>query len=66
VPHVSVGERFAFLFPFRTRRENRWPFVIYGAYFDESDEKPGFCVAGYSAAYDTWLHLDSLPTVGLM
>jgi hypothetical protein len=32
--------------------------VIYGAYFDESNEKPSFSVAGYSAAYDTWLHLD--------
>jgi hypothetical protein len=32
--------------------------VIYGAYYDESDEKPGFSIAGYSAAYDTWLHLD--------
>jgi hypothetical protein len=31
---------------------------MYGAYFDESDEKPSFSVAGYSAAYDTWLHLD--------
>lgn len=56
--YVSIEERFAFLFPFRTRRENRWPFVIYGAYFDESDEKPGFSIAGYSAAYDTWLHID--------
>ncbi len=32
--------------------------MIYGAYYDESDERPGFSVAGYSAAYDTWLHLD--------
>jgi hypothetical protein len=32
--------------------------VIYGAYFDESDEKPGFAIAGYSAALDTWWHLD--------
>jgi hypothetical protein len=32
--------------------------VIYGAYFDESDERPGFAIAGYSAAYDTWLHVD--------
>ena len=32
--------------------------MIYGAYFDESDEEPGFSVAGYSAALDTWLHLD--------
>jgi hypothetical protein len=32
--------------------------VIYGAYYDESDEKPGFAIAGYSAAYDTWMHLD--------
>jgi hypothetical protein len=31
--------------------------LIYGAYFDESDEKPGFAIAGYSAAYDTWWHL---------
>jgi hypothetical protein len=32
--------------------------MIYNAYFDESDEKPGFAIAGYSAALDTWLHLD--------
>lgn len=32
--------------------------MIYGAYYDESDEKPGFSVAGYAAAYDTWIHLD--------
>jgi Protein of unknown function (DUF3800) len=48
----------AFSFPLRSRPENRWPFVIYGAFFDESDEKPSFSLAGYSAAYDTWLHLD--------
>jgi hypothetical protein len=55
---VRLEERFAFLFPFRSKRENRWPLVIYRAYFDESDEKPSFAIAGYSAAYDTWLHLD--------
>jgi hypothetical protein len=32
--------------------------VIYGAYYDESDEKPGFSVAGYAASYETWVHLD--------
>jgi hypothetical protein len=40
------------------RRENRWALVIYGAYYDESDERPGFSLAGYAAAYDTWVHLD--------
>jgi uncharacterized protein DUF3800 len=29
----------------------------YGAYYDESDEKPAFSLAGYAAASDTWLHL---------
>jgi Protein of unknown function (DUF3800) len=55
---ISLEERFACLFPFRTQHESRWPFVIYTAYFDESDEKPVFSLAGYSAALDTWLHLD--------
>jgi hypothetical protein len=32
--------------------------VIYCAYYDESDEKPGFSLAGYSASYATWVHLD--------
>lgn len=32
--------------------------MIYGAYYDESDEKPGFSVAGYAAPYATWVHLD--------
>lgn len=32
--------------------------MIYGAYFDESDESPGFAIGGYSAALDTWLHVD--------
>jgi Protein of unknown function (DUF3800) len=32
--------------------------MIYAAYFDESDDRPGFSLAGYSASYDTWLHLD--------
>jgi hypothetical protein len=59
MPYVSgLEERLAFLFPFRTKREDRWPLVIYGAYFDESDERPGFAIGGYSAAYDTWMHLD--------
>lgn len=53
-----LEELFAFSFPFRSRPENRWPLVMYGAFFDESDEKPSFSLAGYSAAYDTWLHLD--------
>src|SRR5579864_6339508 len=53
-----LEELLAFSFPFRSRPENRWPFVIYGAFFDERDEKPSFSLAGYSDAYDTWLHLD--------
>jgi len=32
--------------------------VIYGAYYDESDERPGFSLAGYAASYETWVHLD--------
>ncbi len=32
--------------------------MIYGLYYDESDEYPGFAVAGYAGAYDTWMHLD--------
>jgi hypothetical protein len=32
--------------------------MIYAAYYDESDESPGFSVAGYSASYATWVHLD--------
>jgi hypothetical protein len=56
--HKEFGGKACFLFSFRSRRENRWPCVIYGAYFDESDHGPGFSVAGYSAAYDSWLHLD--------
>lgn len=32
--------------------------VMYGAYFDESIEKPAFSLSGYSGATDTWLHLD--------
>lgn len=32
--------------------------MIYAAYYDESDEKPGFSVAGYSASYATWVQLD--------
>jgi hypothetical protein len=31
--------------------------MMYGAYFDESDQSPGFSLAGFSASYDTWLHL---------
>jgi hypothetical protein len=37
---------------------NRTALVIYCAYYDESDLRPGFSLAGYSAAYDTWVHLD--------
>jgi hypothetical protein len=58
MPSVSVEELFAFLFPLNLPRENRRAFVIYGTYYDESDEKPGFSVAGYSAPYETWVHLD--------
>jgi hypothetical protein len=32
--------------------------MIYAAYFDESDEKPGFSLAGYAASYATWVQLD--------
>jgi hypothetical protein len=32
--------------------------VIYAAYYDESNEKPGFSLAGYAAPYQTWIHLD--------
>jgi uncharacterized protein DUF3800 len=53
-----VEELFAFLFPFNLPLKNRWPLVIYGAYYDESDEKPGFSLAGYAAPYLTWVHLD--------
>jgi hypothetical protein len=55
---IPLEELFVFLFPFGTRREDRWPLLIYGAYYDESDEKPGFSLCGYAAAYDTWVHLD--------
>ena len=55
---VSVEELFPFLFPFQIPEEGRWPFVVMGAYYDESVEKPGFAVAGYAAPYDTWVHLD--------
>jgi hypothetical protein len=58
MPYVSVEELFAFLFPLSVPHENRQALVIYGAYYDESDEKPGFSVAGYSASYQTWVHLD--------
>jgi hypothetical protein len=30
---------------------------MYGAYFDESDESPGFSLAGFSASYSTWVAL---------
>jgi hypothetical protein len=32
--------------------------VIYGGYFDESADDTSFSVAGYTAPYDTWIHLD--------
>ena len=32
--------------------------VIYGGYFDESGDDVSFCVAGFIAPYDTWVHLD--------
>jgi hypothetical protein len=32
--------------------------VIYGGYFDESGDQDSFCVAGFTAPYDTWIHLD--------
>lgn len=54
---IPVGELLRLLFSFRAPVENRPAAVIYGAYFDESDEKPGFGVAGYSASYETWVHL---------
>lgn len=44
--------------PSQTKRENEWPLVLSAAYFDEGHGKPGLAVAGYSAAIDTWLHLD--------
>src|SRR5579863_3545903 len=55
---IPLEELFAFLVPFTMPYERRWPLVIYGAYYDESGERPGFSVAGYSASYETWVHLD--------
>src|SRR5260370_10565935 len=55
---LRLEELFAFLFPFNMPYENRRSLVIYGAYFDESDQRPGFAMAGYSASYLTWVHLD--------
>ena len=44
--------------PSQTKRENEWRLVLSAACFDEGSEKPGLAVAGYSAAIDTWWHLD--------
>lgn len=55
---LRLEELLAFLFPFNMRYENRWPLVIYAAYYDESDQKPGFAMGGFSASYLTWVHLD--------
>lgn len=58
MPVASAEELFGSESLFRTKRENEWPLVLYSAYFDETHEKPGFAIAGYAAATDTWWHLD--------
>ncbi len=55
---ASAEELFGSKSPFQTKRENEWPLVLCAAHFDESHEKPGLAVAGYSAAIDTWWRLD--------
>lgn len=58
MPFASVEELFGSESPFQTKRENNWPLVLYGGCSDESDAKPGFAIAGYSAAIDTWRRLE--------
>src|SRR6267378_7014112 len=58
MPFASAEELFASKSPFQTKRENEWPLVLCAAHFDESHEKPGLAVAGYSAAIDSWWRLD--------
>ncbi len=58
MPFASAEELFGSKSPFQTKRENEWPLVLCAAHFDESHEKPGLAVAGYSAAIDTWWRLD--------
>lgn len=58
MPFASVEELFGSKFLFHAKRENRWPLVLCSSYFDESDERPGFAIAGYSAAIGSWEHLD--------
>jgi hypothetical protein len=58
MPFASAEELFGSESPFQTKRENEWPLVLCAAHFDESHEKPGLAVAGYSAAIDTWWRLD--------
>lgn len=54
---IRLEELLVFLFPFNMPRESR-RVVIYGAYYDESEHGSSFCLGGYAAAYDTWIHLD--------
>lgn len=58
MPVASADELFGSESPFQTKRENEWPLVLCGAYVDEGHEKPGFAIAGYSAAIAAWWHLD--------
>ena len=58
MPIASAEELFRSGSPFQTKRENEWPLVLCSVYLDGSHEKPGFAIAGYSAAMDTWCHLD--------
>lgn len=58
MPVASADELFGSESPFQTKRENEWPLVLCGAYFGEGHEKPGFAIAGYSAAIAAWWHLD--------
>lgn len=58
MPLASAQELSGSKPPFQTKRENEWPLVLSAAYFDDGHKKPGLAVAGYSAAIDTWGHLD--------
>lgn len=55
---LPLAELFQFLFPLSVPVGSRRVIVIYGAYYDESEVGTSFSLAGFSAAYDTWVHLD--------